>query len=48
MPEVFQEFNESLGLVLQIVAFALFGALMVETGFNSPPSRSPPSCSSPC
>lgn len=36
MPEVFQEFNESLGLVLQIVAFALFGALMVETGFNLP------------
>ncbi len=36
MPEVFQEFNESLGSVLQIVAFALFGALVVETGFDVP------------
>jgi len=48
MPEVFQEFNESLGSVLQIVAFALFGALMVETGFNLPALQVAPSCSSPC
>jgi sodium/hydrogen antiporter len=33
VPEVFLEFNEGLSSVLQVVAFALFGALIVETGF---------------
>ncbi len=35
-PEVFQHFNEDLSAVLQLIAFALFGALVVETGFNLP------------
>jgi len=34
IPELFLEFNESLGSVLQVVAFALFGALIVETGLD--------------
>jgi sodium/hydrogen antiporter len=32
VPEVFHRFNEDLGAVLQLAAFALFGALIVETG----------------
>ncbi len=34
IPELFLEFNESVGSVLQVVAFALFGALIVETGLD--------------
>lgn len=33
IPEVFHHFNEGISGVLQVVAFALFGALVVETGF---------------
>jgi NhaP-type Na+/H+ or K+/H+ antiporter len=32
VPEVFHDFNEGISSVLQVVAFALFGALVVETG----------------
>ena len=35
-PGVFQSFNEDLSAVLQLIAFALFGALVVETGFDLP------------
>ena len=35
VPDVFHEFNESLGSVLQVVAFAIFGVLVIETGFNA-------------
>ena len=34
IPDVFHQFNETLGSVLQVVAFALFGALVVATGFD--------------
>ncbi len=34
IPTVFHEFNESVGSVLQVIGFALFGALVVETGFD--------------
>ncbi|MBA2513609.1 MAG: cation:proton antiporter [Solirubrobacterales bacterium] len=34
IPEIFSELNESVGAVLQVVAFALFGALIVETGLD--------------
>jgi sodium/hydrogen antiporter len=33
-PEVFHDFNEGLSHVLQLVAFAVFGALVVATGFE--------------
>jgi NhaP-type Na+/H+ or K+/H+ antiporter len=35
-PGVFGRFNEDLSSVLQLIAFALFGALVVETGFDLP------------
>jgi NhaP-type Na+/H+ or K+/H+ antiporter len=35
-PGVFGRFNEDLSSVHQLVAFALFGALVVETGFDLP------------
>lgn len=35
IPEVFEHFSEGIGSLLQVVAFALFGALVVETGFPS-------------
>jgi NhaP-type Na+/H+ or K+/H+ antiporter len=35
-PGVFHRFNEDLGGVLQLIAFAIFGALVVETGFDLP------------
>ena len=34
LPDVFHGFNENVSNVLQIVAFALFGALVVETSFD--------------
>ncbi len=34
VPDVFHEFNESVGSVLQVIAFAIFGVLVVETGIN--------------
>jgi sodium/hydrogen antiporter len=34
IPDVFHRFNEDVGAVLQVIAFALFGALVVETGFD--------------
>jgi len=37
IPDAFHTFNENLGAVLQVVAFALFGALIVETGFDVAP-----------
>ena len=35
-PSVFQHFSEDLSAVLQVIAFTLFGALVVETGFDLP------------
>lgn len=32
VPEVFHHFGEGIGSVLQVIAFALFGALVIETG----------------
>jgi NhaP-type Na+/H+ or K+/H+ antiporter len=34
VPDVFLHFNEGIGGVLQVVAFAVFGALVIETGFD--------------
>lgn len=34
IPDVFHHFSEDVGGVLQIVVFALFGALVIETGFE--------------
>ncbi|HEV2059213.1 MAG TPA: cation:proton antiporter, partial [Solirubrobacteraceae bacterium] len=34
IPEVFHHFNETVGSILQVVAFALFGAMVVATGFD--------------
>lgn len=34
MPDTFVEFNESVGAVFQIVVFVLFGALVVQTGWD--------------
>ena len=34
IPDAFHAFNENVGAVLQVIAFALFGALVVETGFD--------------
>lgn len=34
LPDVFHHFNEDVGAVLQAIAFVLFGALVVTTGFD--------------
>jgi NhaP-type Na+/H+ or K+/H+ antiporter len=34
IPEIFHRFNENLSSVLQLIAFAVFGALVVATGFE--------------